>query len=688
MIKTFHNCRKLVTECRRLSADVDAVSFDIFDTVLVRRVHDPDLLKMPVARFLAARTARAGIAGWNAGRVWRFRNRVEAMHRRRAGRTGPDQEARYPDFMGDVLARIFRDRPAEEAQDLLRAVTDYELELESAMLVPRAGIRRLLELLKARGKRIYLISDMYLPSTHLQRLIERAGLAPLVDGISSSADTLCAKASGAAWPLLKEHWKLDPARWLHVGDNPISDGMRPSKFGLRALVLRDADELTRKAIVRRYAEIAVRRPFWRGRLVQQLTLPLEDENQPRHPLYVTGHNFFAPFFCAFVQRVAEQCRARSIRRVYFFSREGQLLLKIWERLAPALFPAGDQPAAHYLYVSRMALAGPACAVRGMDEENAAIAFLPAGSRDFRDLCRVFGLQPEPFEPHLRRKRLRLDSVLSRFHAGWDPGDGERFKLVLADHEFQAEIRRQTAAPAQALQAYLAGEHFFDQPDVALVDIGWLGTIQRFLHQAVAHRPDHPRCHGFVMALAGNFPFPSAPDNRIEGYVFDRTKFDFAGSLIMYARDLFEEVSRAPHPGLMAYRNVGPGGYEPQFRQEDDIYARNESRQSAYYAPLREGILDAAARHVAAVTVLGYTSADLKPWLNSLLVSRLAFPRTSEVKFLRQVHHLDDFTGRHPPLKRYRKAQNSLWNSSPARLRLVPFLRLFEYVKHAIMMLRQ
>ena len=98
----------------------------------------------------------------------------------------------------------------------------------------------------------------------------------------------------------------------------------------------------------------------------------------------------------------EECLKSGIGRLYFFSREGWLLEKIWHLLAPVLHPAAALPRASYLYVSRMALAGASCAHQGMVQSSADIVFLPAGNRDFRDLCWVFALDPAPFAPHLAR----------------------------------------------------------------------------------------------------------------------------------------------------------------------------------------------------------------------------------------------------------------------------------------------
>ena len=107
----------------------------------------------------------------------------------------------------------------------------------------------------------------------------------------------------------------------------------------------------------------------------------------------------------------------------------------------------------------------------------------------------------------------------------------------------------------------------------------------------------------------------------------------------------------------------------EFRQTDDETGRAEQEQDAHYKPLQEGLLDGARRYGAAASVLGFSPAELKPWLNFLLVSRMAFPRTSEIQEIRFKHHLDDFQGKHTPLEKCQKQQSHLWDRPLAALRL-------------------
>jgi FMN phosphatase YigB (HAD superfamily) len=670
--KYYYSIEKLIQAGDRIAADCTAVSFDLFDTLFVRRVHDPDMLKLPVARFVSAKAAVKG-RNWSPDSVQKLRDRLEGEQRRETGQKFDDHEACYPDYMGKMLAEIFGEA---EKDALLAEVTAFELSVESSMLVPRKLLIDWLRKLHAQGKKILIVSDIYLPAAHLEQLVERGGFADCVDAVVSSADTFLAKASGKGFPLLQKRFDLNPDQWLHVGDNPISDGLRPAEFGIRALILRDGREKMRKSIVRRYWNYGRGRVFFRGRAVHQAMLPMERENIARPPLYVEGYNLFAPIIGSFLLHLAEQTRHLNISHIYFLSREGWMFQKYWQAMLPH-FPGADLlPSNSYLYVSRMALAGAACAYQGLTPDNAAIAFLPPGNRDFRDICRIFKLDGPACLPHLERYDLTLESSLSPQYPETTDHNRICFAELLEDEVFQEEIRRQTRPYNDALISYLEQEGFFTHPDVAIVDIGWLGTIQRFLYEAVAHRPDRPRLCGMLLAATRGIPYPTTGDNQITGLVYDRDRFDLGGSAVLYNRDLFEEVCRAPHPTLNGYIPTADG-CELEFRNTEDATAMAEQSQDAFFSPLQQGILDAAPRFAAAVAVFGYSFKDIKPWVNHLLTAKLAFPRSAEVKLTRLEHHLDDFHGTKAAPKQ--DITGPLWDRSMTVLKWNPFLRMKYYL---------
>ncbi len=675
---TYYSLDKLVSAGRRLAADKTLVSFDLFDTLLVRRIHDPDLVKLPVARFIVTLAMQRGIRCF-AEDVEELRDRFEAEMRAENGAKYPDHEACYPVYMTRVLEEIF----GEAGPALLDEVTACELEMEKRMLVPRRQLAAWLRELSAAGKRVVVISDMYLPAVHLETLLEHAGLGDCVEAVVSSADTFCAKASGAGWKLCLERFQVPADRWLHVGDNPISDGLRAQEVGITPLLIDDPREDLRKSIIKRYWNYSDGKPFWRGRLVQQLMAPLEAENLPQKQLYIEGYTFIGPLIGFFLKRVHELCRREKLTKIFFLSREGWTFERYWQQALPLICPGEELPETEYLYVSRMALAGASCARRGLQRESSDIAFLPPGNRDFTDVCRIFGLDAERFTSIFARFGLEVTSCLSLIHEGYCQQNRRAYDRILDDEEFQNEVRAQTADANAALQKYLEDVGFFDHQRVAIVDIGWLGSIQRFLVDAISHRDDAPVCWGMLFGATRGVPYPTTAKNSIHGVIYDQKRFDFAASTLFYARDIFEEACRAPHPTLDGYRlSDSDKGYELIFRRTDDKLGQAEKQQDLYFQPLQQGIYDSAARFGAAMRLCGFDYDDCKPWLNWMLVSRLAFPKTTEVLSLRNRSHLDDFHGNKKPLARFLKASpHGLWEQSAARLRWIPLLRFRNFLNH-------
>ena len=382
----------------------------------------------------------------------------------------------------------------------------------------------------------------------------------------------------------------------------------------------------------------------------------------------------------FIQQIAKFCLEKKITKVFFFSREGWTFKRYWEKAIPSLFPAGCLPETEYLYVSRMALAGASCAYQGLKKDNADIAFLPSGNRDFRDVCRIFGLEHHLFTDHLARYELKADTCLSHVHEDYDPENRKRYEALLEDESFQVEVRRQTRDCNLAMQRYFTKVGLFDHKNIALVDIGWLGTIQRFLFDAIAHRGDCPDCYGLLFGATRGIPYPDDGRNIIKGIMYDRNCFDLAASTLFYAQDIFEEACRAPHPTLNRYR-LTEEGFELEFRQTGDALGKAEMEQDGYFTPLQQGIIDSAERFGPAAALLGYSFDDWKPWVNYLFVSKLAFPRAKEVANLRHRHHLDDFHGNKKPKSDFSKGKKPLWSQPQVQLKFNPILRLLSFLSH-------
>jgi len=142
--KKLYSVSSLLSAAVSIAQRCETVTFDLFDTLLVRGVHDPDLVKLPVARFIADLAATHGRRiGWQHAQE--IRDRVEQEQRAETGSQFDDHEACYPVFMERSLKEIFSDKYSES---ILRKVTEYELKMENSMLVPRQELVEWLKELK------------------------------------------------------------------------------------------------------------------------------------------------------------------------------------------------------------------------------------------------------------------------------------------------------------------------------------------------------------------------------------------------------------------------------------------------------------------------------------------------------------------------------------------------------------
>ncbi|MFC1664100.1 hypothetical protein ACFL17_00545, partial [Pseudomonadota bacterium] len=579
-LRTFYSLDSLIEHANKKLDDIDVVSMDIFDTLFIRRIHDPDIVKFPVARYISARAKELDISTtWQ--KVLQTRNVIEAKHRKNNGQSFPDFEARYDDYMGEALEQLFGDKMPV---DLLKDVATYEISIEDAVIVVRQPLFNWIKELHQQNKRIFLVSDIYLPAYYLKQLVQLKGLEPYVEDVISSADTFNAKASGTAFPLMENKYNLKKDHWLHLGDNAHSDGRQPHAFGIDALILRDIREKQRLGISRSIAYYATQNIYWRGRNLQQVMIPLEAQNQERDPLYVDGYNFFGILIANFIHKLIEHCKEKNITHVYFCSREGWIFQKCWNQMVDQFYPTGDAPQTSYLYVSRLALATAACGTVGLPLINARAALLPGENRDFRDVCRVFGLDIKPLLPYLEAADLSEDDDLDPAPPGERIDKRQNLAMLLGDDNFQDEVKRQGRPARDALEAYLKSENFFDQSDIALVDIGWLGTIQHFLSNAIAHREDIPNVHGFVLAATRLMAYKNSYTNYTEGLLYDNYRLDIPASTLLCMKDILEEICRAPHPTLLSYTLID-SEVKLNFRSKDDAVGQEEQRQNEYYTPL-------------------------------------------------------------------------------------------------------
>jgi HAD superfamily hydrolase (TIGR01549 family) len=307
---------RLHSECEKYSV----ISFDIFDTLLVRKVSSPDdifaLASIPVTNF-----------------VYRRRQAQTAIHIAKDGVF----------TLADVYKHMGIDHRYAEA----------ELETEARFLDVRAEMRDLFLKLVRSGKRVILVSDMYVPQRWLERQCKAHGIVDY-ERLFLSNTSDATKEAGKIWPILKEQYGTDNI--LHIGDSIDADVLPAKNAGLAAFRVMSESEMLYKSGLRELRDSAktlgdrVALGLIQNRLFNNPFALAGSEGAPKIAMPSNlGYCVFAPLTLTLLDWIAEWAIRLKPSKILFAARDGYLLNNLWDdmrRLTPEL------PEGLYFPVSR------------------------------------------------------------------------------------------------------------------------------------------------------------------------------------------------------------------------------------------------------------------------------------------------------------------------------------------------
>ena len=562
--------------------DADIVSFDVFDTLLVRFFGDPTDLFRALAEHVAPASAAAFA-----------RERVVAEQRARASAAARgEREVTLAGIYHEFKQAWAAHGPAH-ALDLDQAAqAEVDLELRCVRADPQvtAAFRALV----ARGRRVVLVSDMYLPAGCVERMLARCGIAGF-ERLYLSSEAMVAKADGSVWPTLRAVSGLAPdARIVHLGDNAQSDGETARGFGVVPFLLTPPHE-------RRVASRLAQRGHWLAdcfaSLLRQELVARRDE--PGLDPYWLALAFLvvAPAALGMAGHVRRVARARCTDRVFFLARDGLIFQTAYE----AAWRPADAAPSRYVWCSRRCV--NFANILAMDE--ASLGFLMSGA----------SISPEAY---LRRIDLDPDDpaispALARFP---DPARpvrtaSGRAALRAMFTALAGPILAQAATERDALLAHLDGIGLFDGPGV-VVDLGWHGSLQRSLMLLGRARS------GVLPQLAGAYLGTFERRARtVAGAPLETSGWLFNGglprdSLARFTRsvEITELLFSAPEPGIRCIRRQGTETepvriVDPQEADRLRLVAIFHDAVAKCAAALRPVLVDGHVDALASLTLRGF-----------------------------------------------------------------------------------
>ena len=292
-----------------LTAEV--VAFDVFDTLITRPFMRPtDLFLFMEAEYQAEGFAKARVLAEKLAR----------------------KEIRQEVNLDEIYSLM---------DGKYRSLEEKEIELETEFSVADPYAKALYESVLAQGKRVILVSDMYLPESVLRGMLDANnywGYEKLY--LSNAAD--CNKASGALYRYILGDLGISADRIVMIGDNRKADVDKAVEQGLRAVRWIPLKE---RYAVSHHKEMAFCR---KDRSVGASMLVATDMlmgavDTEKGYWYDIARRFGGPMAYSFGNYLIRN--SSGFDRIIFFSRDGHIPMLAYQELG------GDLPVS-YVYCSR------------------------------------------------------------------------------------------------------------------------------------------------------------------------------------------------------------------------------------------------------------------------------------------------------------------------------------------------
>ena len=305
-------------DVKKIIENKRVISFDLFDTLIMRRVLNPcDIFACAVRRMQLS----------DARQKQLVRARMMA-----------EKEAKALKGIDEIYEELAQSchLDNEEAKTLKR----LEFELEKENIVGRKECISLLEYARKLGKQIYILTDMYYRKADLKILCDLSGVAVDENEILSSCEIGCTKEAGNAYQFLIDKGGGNAHFILHIGDNPINDYKKAKEYSIDAIRILSGYEMLVHSSMASLLSDTVR--YEKRCAVGLLTARLFNNpfalNETKGKVSVTRYQdagyVFGVIFYSFCKWLIEKALEAEIEMMILPGRDGYLIEKCFDILKP------------------------------------------------------------------------------------------------------------------------------------------------------------------------------------------------------------------------------------------------------------------------------------------------------------------------------------------------------------------
>ncbi|CDA16247.1 putative uncharacterized protein [Clostridium sp. CAG:571] len=384
----------------------DVISFDIFDTLIKRVVNSPKQI-FDIVEKKYNETYSKKISSFKMKRI--------------------ASENEIKDHIA-TLTDIYDNMKKYYSKDECDSLKEIEILTEVEYCISNSNMKEIYDYCKRKNKKIYAVSDMYLSSDILKRILKNNSYE--IENIIVSCEYNCNKNSSELFKFIPEYGKN---KILHIGDSLRADYIGAKKAGIGAFKIK-------KNIVENNNDN------------YEAILSLRNNNKY---FYSLGYSILGPVLLEFAKWLKIKFKNENVNDIYFFAREGKIYKSVFDILYNERFNT------NYLYISRRAITMSNFKYMKFDDLNSILKYFTIKKNStLGDTIKYLNLS-------LDLNEIDINQNVYSFLKNDDLYNKINYALKLESNKVN-EITLE----------YLKQEKV--EKKFSIVDIGWNGTMQKCL----------------------------------------------------------------------------------------------------------------------------------------------------------------------------------------------------------------
>jgi hypothetical protein len=588
----------------------DVISFDIFDTLLSRRLAKPQDVFSLMESYLSS------ISEWVKypdliDNFTMLRVRAEAQARKNKVEMCGGEPEILIHHIYDEIRKVIGFTLVEQKE-----LINIELMIEKSILFKPKKVSKLFHDAVNSGAMVVIISDMYLTSDMLKDLLNNCGYNINEKiRVFSSGDEGVSKHSGKLYELVREKLNIDSnVKWLHIGDNSHADISSAKIHGIKAHL---ADWSANN-----YTPI----PHWLakdivGKSICNFTqLPQAKEfYNSSSVLESIGFKYFGPLLLGYISWFVQLAKDKNIEKLIFLARDAHLIQKLYKKYFSKVYPFEQD----YMYVSRAT--AYKLGITDWPMHRIWSFFSGKNKKSIAKILALFNLKEYEYISELKEIGFTDSSYI--------PSESEFQKIHWLVNRLYVKILRSSSTYREEYISYFKNMTS-GITNIAFIDVGWAGNIQTVLARALSNDWINKEISGFYLATFDNAVLNKSMYNIMEGWLVNDGKPEHIMKTLLSGGVELLELAMADNTGSTKdYQKDSHGNIIPireSITESEKIYLSSAKQ-------IQDGIyqfFDYISPLVSYLPVSCFTSIFLADNFMNLILS----PTKDEISALADITH--------------------------------------------------